>query len=102
MNALQTQVIRRLEQFYSAFVTNIIVAGKSGTVDIIACIHGEYFMFEIKLGKDRLSDLQKDKINRVIRSGGKAFVITDISQIDRILIGKLEPKTYILNKTFSL
>ncbi len=102
MNILQTQVIKKLEQDYAAFVTNIIVAGKSGTGDIIACISGAYYMFEIKLGNDRLSDLQRDKINKVINAGGQAFVITDLSQIDDIFMGYLKPILYPLNKIFSL
>ena len=102
MNPLQPKVIERLENTFNAFVTNVIATSKGGTGDIIACIKGQYYMFEIKWGKDRLSDLQRDKINRVINAGGKAYVITALSQIDEIILNDIVPQLYPLTATFSL
>lgn len=102
MNPLQPKVIKRLETVFHAFVTNIISTSKGGTGDIIACIKGQYYMFEIKYGKDRLSDLQRDKINRVINAGGKAYVITELSQIDEIILNDINPQCYPIPKTFEL
>jgi Holliday junction resolvase len=53
---------------------------KRGIGDIIACINGHFVMIEIKTGKDRQSEWQKQTERQVIKAGGKYWIIKEIRQ----------------------
>lgn len=53
---------------------------KRGIGDIIACIDGQFVMIEIKTGKDKQSDWQKETERQVVKAGGKYWVIKEIGQ----------------------
>jgi hypothetical protein len=48
---------------------------RKGIGDIIACIHGKFVMIEIKAGKDRQSEYQKQVEKDVNDSGGYYWII---------------------------
>lgn len=93
-NPLQPKVIARLEKRHSAYVVKVTSASKSGTGDILACIFGQFFMFEVKWASDVPSELQKDKINRCLDAGGKAFFVRSVEELDKMVSGEIKPTYY--------
>ena len=93
-NPLQPKCVKILEQEYNAFVIVTVSTSKSGIADIIACIDGMFYAFEIKWGDDKPSELQKQKINEVIDSGGKAYFITSENELRYILDSCIAPIRY--------
>lgn len=101
-NPLQPKCIRILEQEFNAYVVNLVAGSKSGDTDLIACIEGLYYGFEIKWAKDTPSEIQKKKINKVIDAGGRAYFIRSEEQLRYILSHKLPPKKYDAKSKFIL
>lgn len=101
-NPLQPKVIKYLETVGEAYVVNIITASKSGAPDLIACIHGRFFAFEIKWGEDKPSELQKKKINDIIDHGGSAYFIRSVDELHSILTHNIPPIKYELKNKLVL
>lgn len=49
---------------------------KRGTADIHACWKGMHLSIEVKIGKDRQSDEQKEVQNSVTKAGGHYYIAT--------------------------
>lgn len=93
-NPLQPKCVKILEQEYNAFVIVTVSTSKSGIADIIACIDGMFYAFEVKWGNDKPSELQKQKINEVIDAGGKAYFIRSEIHLRNILDNNIKPTRY--------
>lgn len=101
-NPLQPKVIKILETEYNAYVIKVQAASKSGHMDVIACIDGLFYGFEIKYKSDVPSELQKDKINSLIDAGGKGYFIRSVEQLRYILNQKIAPEKYTSKTIFRL
>lgn len=101
-NPLQPKVIKCLENEYNAYVINITAASKAGHMDVIACIKGLFYGFEVKWKNDRPSELQKDKINQCIDAGGKAYFVRSIEHLKDLLNNDITPIKYETNKRYIL
>lgn len=101
-NPLQPKCIKILEKEYGAYVINVTAASKSGNMDLIACIKGLFYGFEIKWKSDKPSELQKDKINKCIDSGGKAYFITSESNLRLTISTDFKPIKYDTKKQYIL
>jgi Holliday junction resolvase len=99
-NPLQPKCIKVLEQEYNAYVIKVTSASKAGHMDIIACIKGLFYGFEIKWKSDVPSELQKDKVNKVIDAGGKAYFIHSVKQLKDIMDNDIVPFKYELSNRF--
>lgn len=56
---------------------------RRGIGDIIALIDGKFVMIEIKFGKDKQSEYQKQVEKDVIRSGGYYVIIKTIEEFNK-------------------
>lgn len=101
-NPLQPKVLKVLEKDYGAYAINVVAASKSGTMDIVACIKGIFYGFEIKWKNDQPSELQKQKINKCIEAGGRAYFIRSIDQLRGILDNDIVPIKYKLKTSMVL
>lgn len=101
-NPLQPKVIKVLETEYYAYVIKVQVASVSGHMDIIACINGLFYGFEIKYKTDTPSELQKQKINKLIDAGGRGYFIRSVEQLRNILDNNIAPTKYLSNKSFTI
>lgn len=95
-NPLQPKVIGVLEDEFEAFTVNVTAASKSGVMDVLACIKGEFWAFEVKWKSDRPSPLQKQKINAVADAGGRAYFIRSVDQLRRTIRDRLPSERYDL------
>ncbi len=101
-NPLQPKVIKVLENEYQAFTVNVTAASRSGIMDVLACIKGQFYGFEIKYKTDRPSPLQKQKINAVTTANGKAYFIRSVEQLRSILNNDLPSEFYDLTTKLRL
>lgn len=65
----------------------------SGIPDITCIIRGQYYGFEVKrpfIGK--LSKIQKETIDRINESGGRAYVVTSVKEVAEILKDELRKR----------
>lgn len=107
-NPLQPKCIKVLEVEYGAFVVNATATSKSGIMDLIVClprkcqgefgeeIEGLFYGFEIKWKTDKPSEIQKKKINDVIKAGGRAYFIHSEAELRKILDEDISPSIYRL------
>ncbi len=55
--------------------------GTAGVPDIIACIDGHFFGFEVKTDTNEPSELQKATIKKILRAGGTALVVRSVDEV---------------------
>lgn len=101
-NPLQPKCIKVLREEFDAFVINVTAASVSGNMDLVACIEGVFFGFEIKWKNDVPSELQKDKINKCLDAGGKAFFVRSVSDLRLMVQGIIDPVRYDIKSSFNL
>jgi len=101
-NPLQPKCIKVLEQEFKAYVIKIVRSSKAGDGDIIACIDGLFYMFELKYKSDRPSELQKVKINKAVDAGGKAYFIRSVEELRYTLNNDVPPIRYTLANKLTL
>ena len=59
--------------------------GTAGVPDIIACINGRFFAFEVKTETGKLSKLQETTIQRIKDAKGQAFTVRSAAEVAAIL-----------------
>ena len=59
--------------------------GTAGIPDIIACINGEFYAFEVKTPVGKTTALQDATIRKIRKSGGQAFVVRSVDEVKEIL-----------------
>lgn len=62
--------------------------GTAGIPDIVACIGGRFYAFEVKQPKGRLTDLQKVMIRKIRAAGGVAARVTSVDEVAAVLSGE--------------
>lgn len=87
--AKQTDKIRKQWESKGYFVINLISTSKNGICDYLAMKKGEIDVFiESKETWDKLSELQKHRINEILDLG-KRVMINDIEVLDKFEFDKL-------------
>lgn len=80
-NPLQPKCIEVLEKHFNAYVINLVSASRNGEPDLVACINGEFWAFEIKYKTDVPSELQKIKLNKINEAGGRGYFIRSTEEL---------------------
>jgi hypothetical protein len=101
-NPLQPKILKVLRTEYGAYAINLVASASSGDMDIICCIKGLFYGFEVKWADDKPSELQKKKINACIDAGGKAFFVRSVQSLRNILDNDLNPVYYDIKPEFIL
>jgi len=55
--------------------------GTAGIPDIIACINGRFFGFEVKTDSGRPTKLQEATIRKILAAGGTALVVRSVDEV---------------------
>ena len=61
--------------------------GTAGLPDIVCCLCGRFFAFEVKTTTGQLTKLQEHTIERIQAAGGRAFVVRSVEDVDAIMWG---------------
>lgn len=59
--------------------------GTAGIPDIIACIGGKFYGFEVKTESGTTTGLQESTIRKINRAGGTAVVVRSVDEVKSIL-----------------
>lgn len=62
--------------------------GTAGVPDIIACVGGRFYAFEVKTPSGRLTRLQEATLEKIRAAGGRAEKVTSVEEVKNILAGK--------------
>ena len=63
--------------------------GTAGIPDIIACIHGHYYGFEVKTENGKPTKLQEATIRKILAAGGTALVVRSVDEVRTVISGFL-------------
>lgn len=55
--------------------------GTAGIPDIIACIDGRFYAFEVKQPGGRLTRLQEVTLGKIRAAGGAAYMVTSVEDV---------------------
>ena len=59
--------------------------GTAGIPDIIACINGRFFGFEVKTATGKTTGLQDAAIRKINEAGGTAVVVRSVEEVKTVL-----------------
>lgn len=76
---LQRRIIRALE-CRNAYVVNVVVAGRSGTPDLVVCFDGRFIALEVKVPHRYPTALQRVEMAMVQTAGGHAYVVRSVAE----------------------
>ena len=68
-----------------AWKEHIGMYGTAGVPDVICCLDGRFFAFEVKTPEGRLTKLQEHTIQRIKAAGGYAFVVRSVDDVKAVL-----------------
>ena len=66
------------------------IYGTAGIPDIIACISGRFFAFEVKTENGKITKLQEATIKKILAAGGTAVVVRSVDEARAALNGSLQ------------
>lgn len=80
-------ILRHLKQRPRCFAwkTHGGMYGTAGIPDIIACIDGRFYAFEVKQPGGRLTRLQEATLDQLQAAGGAAFKVTSVEEVKEAL-----------------
>jgi len=58
-----------------------------GVPDLVGCFKGRFFAFEVKVGNNYASEMQKHQIGLIQSSGGYAFIVYSMKKVMEIVKG---------------
>ena len=61
--------------------------GTAGIPDIIACINGHFFGFEVKTDIGKPTKLQEATIRKILAAGGTAVVVRSVDEVKAVVNG---------------
>ena len=61
--------------------------GTAGIPDIIACVDGRFYAFEVKTETGKATELQNATIRKIQRAGGMAVIVRSVSEVRAVLDG---------------
>lgn len=59
--------------------------GTAGIPDIISCINGRFYAFEVKTSTGKPTALQEATICKINNCGGKAYVVHSVDEVKKII-----------------
>ena len=63
--------------------------GTAGIPDIIACIDGRFYAFEVKTPNGKATKLQDATIRKILACGGTASVVRSVDEVRAVINGSL-------------
>lgn len=80
-------IMRRLKATPECFAwkTHGDMYGTAGLPDIVCCLDGRFFAFEVKTPSGQLTKLQEHTLERIRAAGGRAFVVRSVEDVGAVL-----------------
>lgn len=64
--------------------------GTAGIPDIIACIGGKFYAFEVKTPEGKTTKLQDATIRKILACGGTVLVVRTVDEVRAVVSGSLQ------------
>ena len=64
--------------------------GTAGIPDIIACVNGHFFGFEVKTETGKPTKLQEATIRKILVAGGTALVVRSVAEVQSVIEGSVQ------------
>lgn len=64
--------------------------GTAGIPDIIACIDGRFYAFEVKTPVGKTTALQEATLRKILACGGTAAVVRSVDEVRAVINGSLQ------------
>ena len=64
--------------------------GTAGIPDVIACVNGRFFAFEVKTDTGKTTALQDATIRKILSAGGRAVVVRSVDEVRTAINGSLQ------------
>lgn len=84
----ETKIQKKIIDYINTvgYCVKIVSATKSGVPDILACVNGLFYAFEVKRSEhEEASELQKWNIDKIRDAGGIAYVVYSVEQVKEII-----------------
>lgn len=59
--------------------------GTAGIPDIIACVDGRFYAFEVKTKTGKPTKLQEATIRKILKAGGTAVVVRSVDEVRAVI-----------------
>ena len=66
------------------------IYGTAGIPDIIACIGGKFYAFEVKTPGGKTTKLQEATIRKILACGGTVSVVHSVDEVRAVINGSLQ------------
>ena len=74
--SFKIKVQNKLKQVHSLYQIKVQMVSLRGVPDILMCYKGRFIAWELKVGKNKASDLQQFHLESIRKAGGIARVVT--------------------------
>lgn len=64
--------------------------GTAGIPDIIACVNGRFYAFEVKTSLGKTTKLQDVTIRKILACGGTVSVVRSVDEVRAVINGSLQ------------
>lgn len=64
--------------------------GVAGISDVIACVDGRFYAFEVKTAVGRTTKLQDATIRKILDAGGTAVVVRSVDEVRAVISDTLQ------------
>jgi len=82
--SIQSKILKFLNVI--GYAVKIVSGNKSGQPDIMACINGQFYAFEVKNSNGgKVSPLQDYNIQIIRKNGGKAYVVSSLEEVKEVV-----------------
>ena len=78
------RLLKRIPRGF-AWKEHIGMYGTAGSPDVICCLDGRFFAFEVKTPEGRVTRLQEQTIHRIKIAGGHAYVVRSVEDVKAVL-----------------
>ena len=72
--------------------------GTAGIPDIICCIGGKFFAFEVKNEKGTVTKLQEATIDKIKAAGGTAAVVRSVEDVKAAVVRSVEDVKHVVGR----
>lgn len=66
------------------------IYGTAGIPDIVACIDGKFYAFEVKTPVGKTTKLQEATIRKILACSGTASVVRSVDEVRAVINGSLQ------------
>ena len=84
-SAIQKNILTFLKTVPNCWSIKTIQSNKLGCPDILACIEGAFYAFEVKQEKGQTTAIQDFQLNQIKIAGGRSFIVRSVEDVRKAI-----------------